>query len=869
MIVSLRLGVNDLEFAGSRHLMVAHALMAWLLLLALLAGCDDDAGPIALPPVVPTSTATPSTESVQVEETADAVHIRSAIATLRVNKATLNLYLEAADGTGLAESDLGPRLLADSVDEPTPVTVLGGVRSVQLIARNGAVRGAELTSDDAVLSIEFLTPRTVATRIRPAHPDAVSRVQTSLLAAADEHFYGLTERIVDARTADPRDRRVSEIAPQAVGGLDRRGEAITMVVTPTMALYTPFFHSSRGYGVYVEGTMPGRYDLAQTNPGTVTIDFEFNQRTGEHGVIYFVGDYDTILDEYTALTGRPYLPPRWGFRHLRWRDEHHLGAPAQLDGADMNAELVDDVRMYEALGIPAGNYEFDRPWTSGSTDRGQPGFTSVTFDTNRFPNSDAMLASLQRRGYHVLVFGAPWALGDNAVDAEQFGYYAPRNDILIDYTNPAAVDWWTARVQTLIDRGISGMKLDRAELQATTTELTDVPDRATDIWADGRNGRELKNDYAVLYARVHHDAFAARLGRDFFNYLRAGYAGSQRYGIFWGGDTPGTSNFGLGVPTDLGLRSAILSLARVAFMGFPIWGTDTGGYYEFGDREVFARWLEFSALCPLMEIGGGGNHAPWNMPKDPVYDPELIDIYRRYVTVHHELVPLLYSLALDAHATGRPLARPLVFDFPTDPAVADLWDEFLLGHDLLVAPVWQSGARSRQVYLPAGAWIDYWDPAQRYTGPTTITAEAALDRLPLYVRAGGVLPLAVSTAVTGNGSAASAGRLTLDAYPAETTPTSFVLHEDEGDSTFTLSETGCQGTPCVRLGISPSHRGYVVRLLSMAPEGVTLDGEPLPQLDSFAAFEAVETGWYYDVSLSRLWSKFATHGAGARLEATR
>jgi alpha-D-xyloside xylohydrolase len=157
--------------------------------------------------------------------------------------------------------------------------------------------------------------------------------------------------------------------------------------------------------------------------------------------------------------------------------------------------------------------------------------------------------------------------------------------------------------------------------------------------------------------------------------LRTGYAGSQRYGIFWGGDTPGRNNFGTSVPTDLGLRSAILSLARVAFMGFPIWGTDTGGYYQFGQRDVFARWLEFGAVCPLMEIGGGnqggGQHAPWDMPTQPHDDTEMIDIYRRYVTLHHELVPLLYSLALEAGASGRPLARPLVFDFPSDPAVGE------------------------------------------------------------------------------------------------------------------------------------------------------------------------------------------------------
>jgi alpha-D-xyloside xylohydrolase len=791
-------------------------------------------------------------DEVRIGENPRAVILRSDTVTTRIDKGSAEIVLGDAAGTGLTVVQ-APILKLGSASQPFgPVLEVRGLpRGVEIEAGTG--------DSPATWTIELITSRSLRTRLRPSDPASVTRVVTSVVATEGERFYGLTERIADNRGA-------SEIVPLAVGGLDRRGQAFTMLVTPTLSLYAPLLHSSRGYGVYVEGTMTGLYDVAKTIPDVVTIDFEFNQRIGEHAVVYFVGDHDAILDEYTRLTGRPFLPPPWAFRHLRWRDEHRLDDPVALDGVAMNADLVDDVMMYESLGIPTGNYAFDRPWADGFTNRGQEGFSSFRFDPIRFPNSADMLEALGRRGYRALIWGAPWALGENAEDAEQLGYYAPRSDILIDYTNPEASAWWAARVQTLIDQGIVGMKLDRSEFDVS--ELPVVPNRDTDVFADGRNGRELMNGYTIEFARVHHDAFAERLGGEFFHYLRAGYAGSQRYGIFWGGDTTGRNAFGISTPTDLGLRSAIQSLAHVAFIGFSIWGTDTCGYYQFGQRDVFARWLQLSAFCPFMEIGGGnqggGQHAPWDMPTDPNFDSEMIDIYRFYVTLHHELAPLFYSLAVEANASGRPLVRPLVFDHPDNPAVGDLWDEFLLG-DLLFAPLWRDGDRARQVYLPAGTWIDYWEPSRRFVGPTTVDADAPLDRIPLYVRSGGILPLDVRSSVTGNGSTASAGRLTLDVYPSG--ESSFVLREEGGESTFAVGQEPCVESSCVTIQFGGRPRSYVVRLLLDAAGEVLLDGNPLHRAESFAAFELVESGWYLDTNGGRLWVKFDA-GPEARLSVT-
>ena len=174
-------------------------------------------------------------------------------------------------------------------------------------------------------------------------------------------------------------------------------------------------------------------------------------------------------------------------------------------------------------------------------------------------------------------------------------------------------------------------------------------------------------------------------------------------------------------------------------MGYPIWGSDTGGYYEFKDREVFARWLEFSAFSGLMEIGGVGAHAPWDMPTTPNHDDELIDIYRRYTRLRHALQPYIVAAAADA-AVGVPIVRPMPFEDPRQRKLRGLWDQYFFGPDRLVAPVWRVGERSRTVYVPKGLWRNWWNPSETIEGPRTLTVDVPLDHIPVYVRDGATVP---------------------------------------------------------------------------------------------------------------------------------
>jgi alpha-D-xyloside xylohydrolase len=544
----------------------------------------------------------------------------------------------------------------------------------------------------------------------------------------DELIYGLTERIVD-------DFQASELAPQAVGSLNRKGERVTMYVRPTISAYAPFYQSSKGYGLLVDGSMPGVYDIGASDSAVLSFEYELDPQAQAGRYFVFAGDHYKQNDAYSRLTGRPLVPPKEVFLHWRGRDQAVIGPPVDVDGVPMNPTVADDLLNYERYDIPVGIYHLDRPWGEGTE-----GYGALRFDPARFPDAQRMLEVMKRRGWTSQVWVSEWVLDERAARAREQRWLAPGSERELDLTNPSAVRALEQDLRAFLDgpgRLVDGFFVDRSE------EI--VPSDPDDVYRDGRNGRQIHNTYPVLLQRAVHRAVTdARRSRG-WAIARAAYTGTARYSMTWGGDTH--SREGVLIPeqpdtgpsTDLGLRSVLISIQRCAFMGLPYWGSDIGGYSDFGDREVFARWIEVGALSPLMRFHGKGTDAPWDMPTEPRVDQEMIDIYRRYVVLHHALAGYQRRLARDAHRRGAPLVRPLVFNYPEDPTVADRWDQWLLGDDLLVAPVWQSGARSRAVYLPKGKWVDFWDRARVVEGPVEVTEDAPLGELPLFVKEGSPL----------------------------------------------------------------------------------------------------------------------------------
>ncbi|NOY78933.1 MAG: glycoside hydrolase family 31 protein [Calditrichaeota bacterium] len=545
-----------------------------------------------------------------------------------------------------------------------------------------------------------------------------------LQAFPEEHYTGLMERV---RGTNDRE----SWQPGIQTGLDLRGEKVSFFVRPTVAIYTPFYLSSKGYGLWVETTWPGAYDLAATNPEKTTFSFE-----GEGRLVYhiFPGPQPaTILENYTALAGRPFLPPKWAFSTWRWRDDH-ANLDTLYDGTPysgpINSQLYEDVAMMDSLDIPYGVYWVDRPWAKGPR-----GYSDFQWDPKRFPNAEKMIRWLHQKHKKFMLWIAPWVMGNMVDEGIARHYFMPGMDrylhkkrpdryALIDFTNPDAVRWWQSYLQKIIDQGVAGFKLDRSE------EI--VPASLQLRVHDGRTTREIHDIYPLLYVKATYEIIKKRRGKDFVLMPRAGYTGSAVYGTFWGGDT-GNKQWGL--------RSAIINVQRASLMGFPIWGSDTGGYHKPTYREVLARWLAFSCFTPIMEVGPTDNRAPWSMRFAPHYDVELIAIWRMYAKLHTALMDYSLKYATEAHKTGHPLVRPLIYYFPEDAAAWKNWEEFFYGEDFLVKPIWRKNQTQTSVYLPRGEWVDYWNPSKTFSGPRTLSVDVPLYKMPIFVRKGARVPM--------------------------------------------------------------------------------------------------------------------------------
>ncbi len=553
-----------------------------------------------------------------------------------------------------------------------------------------------------------------------ATPDrAIQRWGFAVDAQPDEFFTGLMERLVDGP-------QQATWQPGRTNTLNLRGQTVEMILKPTLSVYAPFYLSSRGYALFVKGTWPGGFDFCKSDPARVKVQFEGPSLMFK---IYRSDSPAELVKEHALDAGPPLVPPRWVFTPWRWRDNNYEH-PTYYDGTPVtgpfNTDFMEDVLLMRAYGIPNGVVWIDRPWGTGLN-----GYDDFKIDPKRLPHFAESVQWLNSLGSRMVLWIGPFFQGQMETNALQLGYTLPgqkptRNNYpMCDFTNPRAKKYWQDGVAGLLKLGVAGFKLDRGEEQ--------IPESMPLKVFDGRTLRENRNAYPVMYLQAAYEVARQYRGDDFVCLPRAAYTGSAKYGVFWGGDIGGT---------EWGLRAEIIAVQRAAILGYPLWGSDTGGYNaQSMDTDVVGRWLEFSCFTPIMEVGPTKDRAFWDFHSPPRYDAELIALWRLYARLHNRLADYSLAQAKTAHQTGMPIVRPLFLVEPAAPAAWTNWWTYLYGPDLLVSPVWKTGQRVQTVYLPSGnQWRDAWT-GKIFDGGRSVTVDAPLHQIPIFVRVGSNLDL--------------------------------------------------------------------------------------------------------------------------------
>jgi len=554
------------------------------------------------------------------------------------------------------------------------------------------------------------------------------------------------------------------------GALNRRGQAFASWTVDAFGVRSdrayknvPLLLSSEGYGVFFDMTGPLYYDLGQASVAA----WQATARADHLRAYLIVGDgIAPIMQAYHRLTGAPAVPPDWsfGFWISRW-------------GYRNRDEVMEVARRMRQERVPCDVIHVDPYWMRYH--EGHHG--DLEWDESAFPDPKGMIAELRALGFRLSLWESPYVPLDSEMRAEgerrgfllkskgQGGGLAlvhgfAKPSAAIDFTNPDAVEWFKAKNRRLLEMGVAVIKTDFAE---------DLPDDA--VPHDGTTAEQLHNFYPLLYQRAVFEVTKEVHGYGLI-WGRSGYAGSQRYPVHWGGD-PGCTFEDMAAS----LRGALSwILSGASFASF-----DMGGFFGIPtltdppSPELYVRWSQMGLLFSHARAHGH------TAPREPwAYGEPALAIFRKYAQLRYRLLPYLYAAARRA-PESVPLARPLVYDHPSDRTTWNIDDEYLLGPDLLVAPIFMPRGR-RDIYLPAGGWYDFWSD-RRFDGARWITYDAELETLPVFVRAGAVLPMGPELQ---SANERAWDPLTFEIYPGDLGRTELDVTDDRRRLRFTLTVSG-------------------------------------------------------------------------------
>ncbi len=820
-----------------------------------------------------------------------------------------NFQARVYDATGhiaLAEPDLNGNPLANLVTFAPPAATISGasynfgpVQSVTNIS-NGLQIVQSLAGSTITTQLTFTSDGVMHYEV--TNWNGLTPTETDVVASSDatEHFYGFGEKFNSLDQAGLK----THIITSDIGG-DKNDNSYKS---------SSWFLSTRGYGFHLDSTDESYFDMrnsasdryiVQNLIGTDTIHswLKFNVVPGPK--------LTDVLTRYTGYTGRPYLPPPWVFG--TW-----ISSDIWRTGGEVRYALT----KYLASGIPASVFVFDSPWevsyndfTWNMSQFGAGGSYEGT-NYNGFTSVTDMMTFLQQHGVKVICWFTPFlntssvndCQGSQCIPGQNTGkspnydtaasngylvktsinnssplmvgwWKTPNNNATgspIDFTNAAARSWFlTTQLQPLVDGSnvttansgqepaIGGFKTDDGEAINSNSSAPYIPKTAS--YADGRTGTEMQNGFSQIY----HGTVSSLLGSNGILFSRSGFSGNGAFPAGWPGDNQ--PNY---TQTN-GLQSVITAAASAAMSGFAIWGNDIGGYqnanFTSDHADLFMRWAQYGAFCPIMQMHRGVQASsltdtsnleqyPWG------YGATALSNYVTYAKLHNQLFPYIYSYAKEASVDGLPIIRPEVLMNQTDTGTFGIQHTYYFGNELLVAPMNAQDSTSRNVYLPAGNWYDYWTNA-KYAGGQQITwTNSDTTKIPLFVHESAIVPMLANVPQSLNtpNYVNNAGIATMDSglqflvYPGASTA-SFNVYDG------TTAQCAIGGT-VTTFSLSSVARPMTLKIFeTSSPAGVERNGIKLPALASQSAFNTASLGWFYDSTAQFVYVKFQHYGGNATI----
>jgi len=572
-----------------------------------------------------------------------------------------------------------------------------------------------------------------------ADPDGIRRVRFELPLAEGEHVVGFGERF---NSVDQCGRRLDAVVCEQYK--DQAGHGRTYLPMPFAMVL-----GGESWSFHIRTTRRSWYDVGVSRPDRLRIEADLGGENSEHlEVAITLGPPATLLSAFLGEVGQPEILPSWVFK--LWASSNEWNTQARVLEV-MKRHLDEDIPV-GALVIEAWSDEstftaFRDSVSAVREDGSAHQLADFTFpEDGAWPNPKGMVDHLHEQDIKVLLWQIPLLKmrphprGQADADAR----YAVKNNLVVkrdnglpyrnrggwfplalmpDFTSPEARQWWLEKRRYLVEEiGIDGFKTDGGE-HAWGSDLR---------YADGSQGDASNNLFPVLYAKAYGDLLRS-CGKDPVTFTRAGFTGSQAHGTFWAGDENSTWE---------AFRHSIAAGISACASGIVYWGWDLAGFSgDIPRPELYLRATAMSCFAPIMQYHSEFNfhrlplrdRTPWNIA-ERFHDPNVLTVFRRYAHLRERLVPYLSDQLEAGLQRGLPLMRGLFFLDHQDRVAWEFPEQYLLGDELLIAPVTKQSETVWPVYLPAGEWVDVWT-GEHLTGPTTLRRPVPIHEIPVYCRA--------------------------------------------------------------------------------------------------------------------------------------